>query len=171
MDGEVAVEEGAPPNAPRSREAGNPGVSNVVVRPCQGEQEFPALVCIWRSAIDATHDFLSAEDRDQIERALPSDYLPAVRLTVGEMAGQPVGFAGTAGDRLEMLFVDDAFRGRGVGAALLDYVSRDLGVAELDVNEQNPQAVAFYSRRGFRVTGRSELDGSGRPYPLLHMRK
>lgn len=146
-------------------------MSKVVLRPCDGELEFPALVGIWRSAIDATHDFLSAEDRDQIERALSSDYLRAVRVTVAEADGRPVGFAGTAGDRLEMLFVDDGFRGQGVGTALLDFAVRELGVTELDVNEQNPQAVSFYLRRGFEVAGRSDLDPAGRPYPLLHMRR
>ena len=34
---------------------------------------------------------------------------------------------------------------------------------------QNPQAQAFYERFGFRVVGRSPLDGQGNPYPLLHM--
>ncbi|WP_369803267.1 hypothetical protein [Mycobacterium sp. E2699] len=41
----------------------------------------------------------------------------------------------------------------------------------MDVNEQNCQVVDFYSRRGFVVVGRSELDDAGGPYPLLHMSK
>lgn len=31
------------------------------------------------------------------------------------------------------------------------------------------QALAFYKQQGFRVVGRSALDGQGNPYPLLHM--
>ncbi len=42
---------------------------------------------------------------------------------------------------------------------------------EVDVNEQNTQALDFYLRRGFHVVGRSPLDGQGRPYPLLHLRR
>lgn len=38
-----------------------------------------------------------------------------------------------------------------------------------DVNEQNSQAVGFYERMGFRRAGRSEVDGEGRPYPLIHL--
>lgn len=143
----------------------------IILRSSHGEAEFPKLVAIWRSAVDATHDFLSEEDRDQIEVALPASYLPNVRLTVADVAGDPVGFAGMSGDRLEMLFVDDAFRGRGIGSALLAYVIREDGVCALDVNEQNPKAVGFYISKGFTVTGRSECDDDGRPYPLLHMRK
>jgi putative acetyltransferase len=37
------------------------------------------------------------------------------------------------------------------------------------VNEQNPEAVGFYLHYGFAQTGRSPLDGEGRPFPLLHM--
>jgi hypothetical protein len=43
------------------------------------------------------------------------------------------------------------------------------GATTLDVNEQNPQAVGFYLHQGFRITGRSPLDGLGKPYPLLHL--
>jgi putative acetyltransferase len=44
-----------------------------------------------------------------------------------------------------------------------------LGVRE-HVNEQNPEAVAFYRSPGFEVVGRSPLDPSGKPFPILHMR-
>jgi putative acetyltransferase len=40
----------------------------------------------------------------------------------------------------------------------------------VDVNEQNPQGVGFYRHMGFEQVGRSELDGQGNPFPLLHMR-
>jgi putative acetyltransferase len=37
------------------------------------------------------------------------------------------------------------------------------------VNEQNEGACAFYRKLGFRQVGRSELDDSGRPFPILHL--
>ena len=43
--------------------------------------------------------------------------------------------------------------------------------ATVDVNEQNHGAVGFYRHIGFEVTGRSDLDDQGRPYPLLHLRR
>lgn len=45
-----------------------------------------------------------------------------------------------------------------------------LVVAELTVNEQNPQAVGFYEHLGFSAYKRTETDEEGRPYPLLYMR-
>jgi putative acetyltransferase len=68
-----------------------------------------------------------------------------------------------------MLFVDAREHGRGVGSALLSFVVANSGVTQVDVNEQNAQAVEFYRRRGFAIVGRSARDGQGRPYPLLHM--
>ncbi|ALG85440.1 acetyltransferase [Gordonia phthalatica] len=142
----------------------------VVVRRSVGEGEYPRLVEIWRSAVDATHHFLAADDRADIEEHLASDYFPHVNLIVAERDGIAVGFAGTAEQNLEMLFVDAAERGRGTGTALLAYVVDHDDVAKVDVNEQNSKAVEFYLRRGFEVVGRSELDDQGRAYPLLHMR-
>jgi putative acetyltransferase len=46
-----------------------------------------------------------------------------------------------------------------------------LGAAAVDVNEQNASAVAFYEHSGFRVVDRSAVDGMGKPFPLLHMRR
>jgi len=37
------------------------------------------------------------------------------------------------------------------------------------LNEQNEQSLAFYLRLGFKVEGRSEVDSTGKPFPLLHM--
>jgi len=140
------------------------------LRPSTGAAEYPLLVAIWRSAVDATHDFLADAHRDEIESHLQSDYFPAVTLSVAELDGQPVGFSGVLDGTLEMLFVDAARRGSGVGTALLNHVITEHRVTKVDVNEQNVSAAGFYSHRGFEVVGRSETDEAGRPYPLLHMR-
>ncbi|MBF6235557.1 Uncharacterized N-acetyltransferase YjaB [Nocardia otitidiscaviarum] len=145
----------------------NPTV--IRLRASVGPVEYPRLVEIWRSAVDATHHFLADPDRDEIEGQLAGGYFPQVRLTVAEFDGRVVGFAGTAAGDLVMLFVDAEARGQGVGGALLDHTIAEHGVRTVDVNEQNDRAVGFYVRKGFVVTGRSETDGEGRPYPLLHL--
>ncbi len=132
--------------------------------------EYPALVAIWRSAVDATQDFLAETHREEIEGHLQSDYFPAVTLTVAELDGQPVGFSGVLDGNLEMLFVDAARRRGGIGSALLSHAIVVHGVTTVDVNEQNAGAAGFYAHGGFEVVGRSETDEAGRPYPLLHMR-
>lgn len=94
----------------------------------------------------------------------------AVELVVAEADDGIVAFSGTDGNRLEMLFVDSAAHGRGIGSVLLKHAVEHAGIEELDVNEQNPGAVAFYLRRGFEQIGRSPVDSDGRPFPLLHLR-
>ena len=149
---------------------GEPTVPALCLRPSTGAAEYPALVEIWRSTVDATHDFLADAHRDEIESRLQSDYFPAVTLSVAELDGEPVGFSGVLDSNLEMLFVDATRRGAGIGTALLNHAITEHGVAKVDVNEQNVSAADFYAHRGFEVVGRSEMDEAGRPYPLLHMK-
>jgi putative acetyltransferase len=83
--------------------------------------------------------------------------------------GEIAGFCGVHDGNIEMLFIAPEARGGGVGRQLVDYAIRCLGATRVDVNEQNAQALGFYQHLGFEVTGRSPLDGQGKPYPLLHM--
>lgn len=143
---------------------------DLTLRSDHGPSEYPQLVAIWRSAVLATHGFLAPEDFTRIESMLASAYFPMVDLIVAEVAGEAVGFAGVASGNLEMLFVHDSFRGKGIGSALLGEAIASHGVTKVDVNEQNRGAHRFYLSQGFRQVDRSELDGEGRPYPILHMR-
>ncbi|MEF3066355.1 GNAT family N-acetyltransferase [Pandoraea apista] len=135
------------------------------------ENEFDAITELWEASVRATHDFLSDDDIAWLRPRIRNDYLGAVTLRVfRDDAGTLRGFLGVAQGNVEMLFVAPDARRQGIGATLLAYAVRELDCTSVDVNEQNPQALAFYRREGFEVTGRSEFDGQGRPFPLLHMR-
>ena len=142
----------------------------ISLRPSDGEPEYPRLLEIWRSAVEATHDFLTPADVEYYAERVPV-YFPAVDLTVGVLDGTAAGFSGIADGKLEMLFVHNDFRGRGVGSALLREAIERHPALELDVNEQNPSALGFYQRHGFATVGRQETDGDGRPFPLLHLKR
>jgi putative acetyltransferase len=88
---------------------------------------------------------------------------------VRDEAGALVGFLGVTDGKIEALFVHPSWHRVGVGRRLADHAVAELEARAVDVNEQNEQAVAFYLRLGFKVEGRSEVDGTGRPLPLLHM--
>ncbi|AYF89805.1 GNAT family N-acetyltransferase [Pseudomonas sp. JS3066] len=129
------------------------------------------LVEIWEDAVRATHDFLTEDDIQFFKPLVRDAYLDSVQLACLRSAdGQIAGFIGSVGDRVEMLFVDPARHGRGIGRALMERAMA-LGARSVDVNEQNPQAVGFYLRLGFVQYDRSEVDGSGKPFPILHLRK
>ncbi|HBB3489632.1 TPA: GNAT family N-acetyltransferase [Escherichia coli] len=98
-------------------------------------EEGEGLVAIWCRSVDATHDFLSAEYRAELEE----------------------------------LFIDPDVRGCGVGRMLVEHALSMAPELTTNVNEQNEQAVGFYKKVGFKVTGRSEVDDLGKPYPLLNL--
>ena len=130
--------------------------------------DYPRLVEIWESAVRNTHDFLKEEDFLYYKKQLPM-YFQYVTLMGFEQEGVLIGFMGVAEGNLEMLFIDNDYRGTGVGKQLITYAIDHLGVTKVDVNEQNAQAVGFYKYIGFNILSKSELDGEGKEYPILHM--
>jgi putative acetyltransferase len=137
-------------------------------RPTDGER----LVSIWRSAVDATHDFLDPADRAEIDVAVQS-FLPQsdVWLAVDSL-DFGIGFMGMGATpgQIESLFIDASFRGIGVGRQLIEFARATSAELTTQVNEQNEQALGFYLHLGFAIESRSPTDECGRPYPLLHMR-
>ncbi len=134
------------------------------------KSEYPELLNVWEASVRATHHFLKEKDIEYFKPLILSTYFDAVELRCMRNEDQAiVAFLGVADGNLEMLFVDPAYRGQNIGRTLLDYSMLHLSVSKVDVNEQNEQAVGFYEHCGFEVKARSELDGTGKPYPLLHM--
>ncbi|GGG78863.1 acetyltransferase [Corynebacterium pelargi] len=140
----------------------------VQIRPSEGPHEYQQLVHIWEASVRATHTFLSEQHFEEIRGNLAEGYFPQVELHVATIAGKPVGFSGTHGDSLEMLFIHPDWMRHGIGTRLLHH-ALERGITRLDVNEENPQAIAFYQHHGFTTTSRSETDEAGLPYPILHM--
>ena len=141
----------------------------VAIRP-YNSSEAVTLANIWRNAVEATHDFLTAADIDGYYVQVRDIYLSAVEVWVAtDDAGRPVGFIGLSDNKVEMLFVDPAQKGKGYGTALLDHAFSLKNKLAVDVNEQNPQAHGFYLHYGFVQTGRSETDSEGKPFPIIHM--
>ena len=133
--------------------------------------DYTRLVQIWEDSVRATHDFLPDSYIDMLKNLVLTRYLDAVMLICTKDSCQRItGFAGVSAGKVEMLFIDPHRRGQGLGRQLLGYAIEHMNADELDVNEQNPQALGFYLKQGFEVIGRTEHDGLGQPYPLLHLR-
>lgn len=133
--------------------------------------DYQELTQVWEASVRATHDFLPDSYIELLRNLVLTRYLDAVMLICTRDKQQHItGFAGVAAGKIEMLFIAPQHRGEGLGKQLLHYAMEHLNADELDVNEQNPQALGFYYKQGFEVIGRSAVDGMGQPYPLLHMR-
>ncbi|KQS47393.1 MAG: GNAT family N-acetyltransferase [Flavobacterium sp.] len=133
------------------------------------EPEYGKILSVWESSVKATHDFLIEEDFEFYKNLIPQ-YLGAVTLkSLKDENGQILGFMGTADGNLEMLFVHAEARGLGVGKILLTHALENENITKVDVNRDNTQAIGFYEKFGFHTVASSEVDGCGKPYPILHM--
>ena len=138
-----------------------------MIRRVAHEEDYAALMGIWRRSVDATHHFIDKAYLDELETLIPS-FFPSVRLYKHCDGNRIWGFVGVAEGKIEMLFVDPEGMGRGIGRRLVEFAVSELGATQVDVNEANAGAIAFYRKMGFaHNVGRSESDGMGRPYPTI----
>ena len=133
--------------------------------------DYPRLLDVWESSVRATHHFLPEPYIVRLRTLLQDQYLDSVTLFCTRDQDLITGFAGVGDGRLQMLFIAAEYRGKGLGSQLLQHAIDHYGIDELDVNEQNPQALGFYLRHGFRISGRTSVDGLGQPYPMLRMKR
>lgn len=129
------------------------------------------LVALWRRSVLATHTFLSVADADALMPVVRHEVLGSLEVWVLDNAGTAIGFMALNQNSIEALFMDPGQRRHGGGRQMLQHARSLKGPLAVDVNEQNLQALQFYLAEGFKVVGRSELDGGRRPFPLLHLRE
>ncbi len=132
-------------------------------------EEYIELIEVWESAVRATHHFLEESDILFYKSQLPFYFNQVNLITYKGRSGEIEAFIGINEECIEMLFVKEKHRGRGIGRSLVNYVSETYQTIRVDVNEQNEQAYGFYIRMGFKVVDRSTFDNEGKPYPILHL--
>lgn len=133
-------------------------------------KDYLKLIAIWESAVRATHHFLKEKDLQLFKQLILDQYFDAVDLySISNGEERLLGFMGIVDHHLEMLFVHADAHGKGLGKLLLNEALTKFKVTHVDVNEDNQQALQFYRHFGFEVIKRSETDGLGKPYPILHL--
>ena len=126
---------------------------------------------VWEDSVKATHLFLLNEEIENIKEYVPQELKKIEHLIIMENENHtPIAFMGIEGAKLEMLFIKNSEREKGLGKQLLNYGIENYDVDELTVNEQNPNAKGFYEHMGFKTYKRTEVDEQGKPYPILYMR-
>lgn len=129
------------------------------------------LLKVWEDSVKATHLFLSKEEINNIKEYVPQAIYGVSHLVIIQNENNmPIAFMGIEDTKLEMLFIKNSERGKGLGKQLLNYGIENYNVNELAVNEQNPKAKGFYEYMGFKTYKRTELDEQGNPYPILYMK-
>ena len=114
---------------------------------------------IWLEGNLEIHDFIPG-DYWKSNYSLVQEQLLEANVYVYEQDGKIQGFAGMTGDYLAGIFVDKAYRSRGIGKSLLEHVKAIYPAFSLNVYQQNRRAVNFYLREGLSVTGTGVDDGT-----------
>lgn len=130
---------------------------------------YPEIMDLWESSVRATHHFLRPEEI-RFYRPLVQKYgLPQSNLFGIRRNQKLSAFIGLQNTKIEMLFVrPDSFR-QGLGSALLSFAIKEHGCRFIDVNEENPEALAVYRKFGFLLVKRDATDDCGKPHPILHL--
>ncbi|MFG1462409.1 GNAT family N-acetyltransferase [Xanthobacter sp. DSM 24535] len=127
----------------------------------------PALADLWVATWAKTMPDIDFEARrpwflDHVEKLIGGGAEIHVAL---DAQAAPAGFVAIAPATgyLDQLAVAPAYWGKGAAEALMDAAKRraPCGIA-LDVNQDNPRAVAFYTRLGFVIARAGENPMSGR---------
>lgn len=91
----------------------------------------------------------------QVTLARMEQKLRDLEIWIAEVEGVVAGWGGIRGDCLEALYTAPEYAGQGVGAALLGRLEGLMRGRDFEAvhAEASPNALAFYLRRGYRVTG------------------
>ena len=97
--------------------------------------DFDALTALWEASVRATHHFLDEAYIRYLKPLIRNEYLKSVELYgLRGNDGAIVAFMGVSERKIEMLFVDPAFREMGLGRHLVEYAIDRLHVTRVDVN-------------------------------------
>lgn len=134
-------------------------------------KDIDEILDTWESSVRATHNFLSEDDIISIKPQVVEGVKYVSKLfCVRDKNNIIKAFMGIHDFKIEMLFVSNENRAKGIGKKLVEHAIEVLNVNYVDVNEQNPQAVGFYEHMGFKTFKKSNFDEQGNPFPILHMK-
>lgn len=134
-------------------------------------ESFGKLHDIWLASVKATHTFLTDADIVHISPLVLQGLESGKTFGIVDTSHHLRGFINIVASKIEMLFIHPDYFARGYGRKLVRYAEENHAATFVDVNEQNEQAVQFYLHLGFGPVGRSALDSSGAPFPILHLEK
>lgn len=152
-----------------SKKANTKGKMKIEIQPYNDTFK-EEMILVWENSVRATHDFLNSSDIDyykKIVSGIDFNSFPVFCLTE---TGKVLGFIGVAENKIEMLFLAPEHIGKGLGKTLMNFAINELDADKVDVNEQNQNAVHFYSKFGFVPYDRTDKDDEGKDYPILKMK-
>jgi len=128
------------------------------------------ILSVWEQSVKATHHFLLESDFQEYKGILQNFDFKDLEVFCLEENETIVGFIGIHSEKIEMLFLNPDYIGKGLGKQLINFAFSNFEINYVDVNQQNPKATEFYKKMGFETFDRTEKDDMGKPYPILKMK-
>ncbi len=141
----------------------------IAIKPYE-EKYREQIISVWEKSVRATHHFVSPSDIDYYKQIVKQIDFSSFSVYCLTHDNTVLGFVGVADNKIEMLFLDPDFIGQGLGKKLMKFALEVLKADKVDVNEQNTNAVNFYSKFGFIPYEKLEKDSEGKDYPILKMK-
>lgn len=118
------------------------------------KEDIDEVMEIWKNENIRTHNFISKEYwKNNYEYV--KDILPNADIYVYIMNENIVGFIGVDNDYIEGIFVDINNQHNGIGTSLLNKIKEEKEKLNLSVYKKNINAIKFYKKNGFIITGES----------------
>ena len=118
------------------------------------KEDIDEVMEIWKNENIRTHNFISKEYwKNNYEYV--KDILPNADIDVYIMNENIVGFIGVDNDYIEGIFIDINNQHNGIGTSLLNKIKEEKEKLNLSVYKKNINAIKFYKKNGFIITGES----------------
>lgn len=139
-----------------------------MIRPFR-EKDTEAVVQIWLQASIQAHSFIEQAYWESKAEDMRTLYLPLSEIIVDEdpESGGLTGFMGLVDGYLGGLFIAPDYQGKGIGTRLLKLGKKIHDELELCVYAENRQAIRFYQKQGFRITGERTEETTGHTELLM----
>ena len=118
------------------------------------KEDIDEVMEIWKKENIRTHNFISKEYWENNYEYV-KDILPNADIYVYIMNENIVGFIGVDNDHIEGIFVDINNQHNGIGTSLLNKIKEEKEKLTLSVYKKNINAIKFYKKNGFIITGES----------------
>ena len=127
------------------------------------QEDKEAAIRIWLEASAVTHHFIPHAYWKSHAEDMRETYLPQSETYVytDSSTGEITGFIALAGDYLAAIFVAPNRQGQGIGQVLMAHAKKLKTRLELNVYQENTQAVSFYKRQGFKVSREQTDEATG----------
>ncbi|MES2727184.1 MAG: GNAT family N-acetyltransferase [Bacteroidota bacterium] len=128
------------------------------------------LIAVWEKSVSATHHFVTPEEVARLKELVKQIDFNSFSVYCLVAESKVLGFLGVEDQVIESLFLDPDYIGQKLGTRLMNFAINELKADKVNVNEQNLDAIKFYSKFGFVTYERTEKDDYGNDFPILKMK-